>query len=178
MPTWTWGLSWTWALWNLAGFMGALVVNCFIEYGAHKFVMHRLNWLIPYGYKHTTSHHAIFGADETYHAIREGMLEHGIGFTIKEYALFPIACSFLYLPAEFLIGRPVYVGAILAVFAGLIAFDVLHRRFHNPKDTWFQRTGVFRFLKQHHRIHHADMSVNLNVVAPLVDLLMGTLRRT
>lgn len=178
MATFGWAGSWvSFATWNLVGFLVAVVVNSFIEHFVHRWVMHKRNPLIPYGYLHTTSHHAVFGADETYHAIRPGMLEHGIGFTFKEYLLFPVACSAIYVPAELLLGRPVYLGALAAVFAGLVAFDVLHRRFHNPQGTWFERTKAYSFLCRHHKIHHADMTKNLNVVTLIADLLLGTLKR-
>lgn len=176
MPTWSYTGPWMWHVaWNLIAFMSAFVLNSFIEHLTHLLIMHRRCPLIPYGYDHTTSHHAVFGSGETYHATQPWMLAHGIGFTWREYLLFPIFCSAVYIPVELVVGRPLYVGAIASVFVGLIAFDVLHRRFHNPRDTWFQRSRLFLFLKNHHRRHHEDMTRNLNVVFPLADLLFGTL---
>lgn len=166
----------TFLLWNLAGFGGALVANSFVEWFVHRFIMHKPSKLIPYGYAHTTSHHRVFGPGPSYHVLFPEMRDHGIGFTWREYVLFPIFCTALYLPVQLLTGKPVYLGALAAVFAGLIAFDVLHRRFHDPRNTWFQRSRVFRFLKEHHRLHHADMTRNFNVTMPLADLCLGTLR--
>lgn len=178
MPTWNYHGPWTWYIaWNAIAFVGAFIVNSFIEFGTHRWIMHRLCPLIPYGYEHTTSHHAVFGSGETYHATQPWMLAHGIGFTWREYLLFPILCSALYIPVELIVGRPLYVGALASVFFGLIAFDTLHRRFHNPKDTWFQRSKPFRFLRDHHRRHHADMATNFNVVFPLADFVFRTLKR-
>jgi len=171
------GPGYIYVLWNLFGFLGAIVINSFIEWGTHKLVMHRRNPIVPYGYLHTTSHHATFGADETYHAIRPEMLEHGTAFTWREYVLFPLLCLALYGPVELLTGKPTTLGAIASVYAGLLAFDFLHYRFHVPSDTWFQRTRLFKFLKGHHKMHHANMSVNLNVVFPLADLCLGTLSK-
>lgn len=158
-------------------FIGALIVNSFIEWTVHRFIMHRLNRLIPYGYEHTTSHHAAFGAGETYHVQNEEMMEKGTAFTWREYILFPVFCTGLYLPVELLTGIPVYASSLLAVLVGLLAFDLLHYGFHVPANTWFQRTRVFQFLKRHHRIHHDNYEVNLNVTLPLADLCLGTLRR-
>lgn len=172
----TCGYGWTQVLlWNLAAFPAAFLLNSFIEWGAHRFVMHKP--FIPYAFKHQTSHHMWFGSNESYHALTPDMLEHGIGFSWREYIIFPFFCSLLYIPIQYFSHRPVYFGALFAVFFGLMCFDILHRRFHNPKDTWFQRSGVFRFLKEHHRLHHADMTKNFNVVFPLADLVMGTLKR-
>lgn len=164
------------ALWNLAGLGGALVVNSFVEWTVHRYIMHRP--FFYYGYLHTTSHHATFGHDETYHALNEEMLEHGTSFTWREYLMFPIFTTALYLPVQLLTGKPVYAGALLAVLLGLLAFDLLHSRFHVPQDSWFQRTRVFRFLKEHHRLHHENHESNLNVTLPLADLCFRTLRRS
>lgn len=178
MPSLRYDGPWHWyLLWNVAGFFLAIVVNSFVEHFSHRWVMHRRCPLLPYGYLHTTSHHATFGADETYHAIRPEMLDHGTHFTWREYVLFPLFCLALYGSVELFTGKPTTVGAMAAVYAGLVAFDLLHYRFHVPSDTWFQRTRLFKFLKDHHKMHHANMSVNLNVVFPLADLCLGTLSK-
>jgi hypothetical protein len=170
---WSW-----WILWNVAGFASAFVLNSFVEWGVHKFVMHKSIPILRYGYLHTTSHHRVFGADETYHVQNPEMMEHGTHFTWREFVLFPLLCLVLYFPIELLTGKPTTVGAIAAVFFGLSSFNVLHFRFHVPSDTWFQRTWVFRFLKEHHRLHHKDMTKNFNVsFLPLADFCLGTLRR-
>lgn len=169
------GVWWQYALWNLAGFGGALVANSFVEWAVHRWIMHKPNRIIPYGYLHMTSHHATFGSGRTYVAIDDDMLEHGIAFTWREYVLFPAFCLALYAPVELLVGRPLLPGALLAVFVGLVAFDALHSRFHAPKGSWLERTRVYRFLNRHHQLHHERVWRNFNVVVPLADLVMGTL---
>jgi sterol desaturase/sphingolipid hydroxylase (fatty acid hydroxylase superfamily) len=52
----------------------------------------------------------------------------------------------------------------------------MHYVMHVPRDRWIERTRVFRFLNEHHRLHHKDHNTNLNVVFPLADLLFRTLR--
>lgn len=163
-------------LWNLFGFLGAFLLNSFVEWGAHKLVMHRRFPLIPYGYEHTTSHHAKFGADESYHAREEWLKKH-ILFTWREYVILPLTCLALYAPVELLVGRPILAGVLLAALAALQMFNSFHWSMHVPEDTRFQRTGFFRFLSEHHRLHHADMSCNYNVhFLPIADWVMGTLR--
>lgn len=171
---WSHPFSW-YLLWNLAGFAGSFVLNSFVEWGAHRFVMHKPFW--KFAYLHQTSHHAIFGSDETYHVQKEEDKSH-ILFTWKEYLIFPAFCLAAYAPLEWLIGRPILGGVLLSVFMGLQMFNSLHLRFHSPADTWFQGTKFFKFLKEHHRIHHEDMSKNFNVnFLPLADWVMGTLRK-
>ena len=36
--------------------------------------------------------------------------------------------------------------------------------------------GWFRFLDEHHYVHHVDTEANVNFLLPLADLLFGTLR--
>jgi sterol desaturase/sphingolipid hydroxylase (fatty acid hydroxylase superfamily) len=48
---------------------------------------------------------------------------------------------------------------------------------HVPKAmALLQRFRAFRFLDAHHRVHHKYMLSNLNVILPLADLTLGTLR--
>jgi sterol desaturase/sphingolipid hydroxylase (fatty acid hydroxylase superfamily) len=46
---------------------------------------------------------------------------------------------------------------------------------HKPTMPWIERAGFFRFIKNHHRLHHVYMGKNFNVVLPLADVLLGTL---
>lgn len=178
MSTFTFdGPAHVYLLWNLGAFFAAFVSGSFIEHGIHRLVMHKKFPLLPYGYEHTTSHHAKFGADETYHAQEEWLKNH-ILFTWREYVLFPLLCLAIYCPIELLVGRPVLIGGMAATFAGLQMFNSLHWRFHVPSDTWFQRTRFFQYLKEHHRVHHADMTKNFNVhFLPIADAVLGTLKR-
>lgn len=174
MTTFTFdGPAGVYALWNLGAFLVSFIMNSFVEYSVHRWIMHRRFPLIPYGYEHTTSHHAKFGADESYHAREEWLKDH-ILFTWKEYILLPLTCLALYAPVEIVIGRPILIGVFIAALAGVQLFNSLHWLFHVPSDTWFQRSWVFRRLKEFHRQHHADMTVHFNVVLPLADYVFGT----
>lgn len=166
---------WQYLLWNLAGFAGAFVLNSFVEWGVHRWIMHKPNRILPYGYLHMTSHHATFGAADTYIVVREEMREHGIAFTWREYVLFPLFCSAIYVPVELLTGRPIVIGALAAVYVGLIIFDAIHSSFHAPRGSRLERSAVFRFLNRHHRLHHERTWKNFNVVLPLADWCLGTL---
>jgi sterol desaturase/sphingolipid hydroxylase (fatty acid hydroxylase superfamily) len=46
---------------------------------------------------------------------------------------------------------------------------------HKPTLPFIERSGYFRFIERHHRIHHFYMNRNLNVLLPLADLILGTL---
>jgi sterol desaturase/sphingolipid hydroxylase (fatty acid hydroxylase superfamily) len=61
------------------------------------------------------------------------------------------------------------------IFVYYIAYEGLHHLMHKPQIAWIERAGFFKFIKNHHRLHHVYMGKNFNVVLPLADLLLGTL---
>jgi hypothetical protein len=178
MPTFHFDQLPSWLLWNAAAFVTSLfILNSLTEWLIHRYVMHRLFWLIPYGYAHTTSHHAKFGPDSYTLTGHDDDRRAHILFTWREYVLIPPLCVAAYVPIELLTGKPILTGIFLSAFTGLQMFNSLHWRFHAPSDTWFQRTRFFRFLATHHRLHHEDMNSNFNVYFfPLADYLLRTLK--
>lgn len=176
MSSFTFQGAWTAYLgWNVAAFVASFFLNSFIEWAVHRYVMHRPYW--SFGYLHTTSHHAKFGADSTYET-QDPVLKGHVLFTWKEYTLFPLLCLAVYAPIELLLGKPVLAGILLSTFAGLQLFNSLHWRFHVPSDSRLQRSWFFRMLKEHHRRHHADMTKNFNVYFfPIADFCLGTRAR-
>jgi len=173
MPTWTLPLNWVYAMWTGIAFVAGLVWCSFAEWILHKYIMHRPFKLLPYGYAHVTSHHDKFGGDATYHLQEEWQKNHVL-FTWREYLLAPTICSILYVSVELLIGKPIWAGCVLATLTYLQLFNSLHWRWHVPGDTWFQRTRLFLWLKERHRVHHLDMGTNFNLILPFGDLLFGT----
>jgi len=83
-------------------------------------------------------------------------------------------------PAWLATGRVAFVAGLLASLVVVSdPFVRVHDAIHYPREfPWLQRQGWFRFLDQHHYIHHVDTSVNVNFLLPLADLLFGTMRRT
>lgn len=173
MPTWTHALNAAYLGSTAIAFVVAFVWCSFAEWVLHKFIMHRPFKLIPYGYEHVTSHHAKFGGDESYH-VREEWQKNHVLFTWKEYVLAPLICSALYVSVELAVQKPIWIGCVLATLAYLQAFNSLHWRWHVPSDTWFQRTRIFRWMKERHRVHHLDQDTNYNLILPLGDWLFGT----
>lgn len=176
MPSFDWSRGvWFYALWAAVAFGATIIFNSFAEWLIHRFVLHQRRALLSYPYeKHDRQHHIIFGAGETYHAKDDFMRGH-ITFTALDYVLILLANVPLWIGVELLTGRPWILGGFLATLTGLQMFNSLHLRFHDPKDTWFQKTWFFLFLKEHHRLHHGDTSKNFNVYFfPLADWLLGT----
>lgn len=178
MPTFTFAGPWTaYVLWNVLAFFAAALVNSFVEWFAHRFVLHGTRFG-RFAYElHHVGHHGMFGAGETYHAQNEEMKSH-VTFVLRDYVLFLLVTTPIWVVAELLAGRPLLIGGVLATLVGLQMFNSFHWRFHVPSDTWFQRSWFFRTLKEQHRRHHADTTSNFNVYFfPIADWVLGTLRK-
>jgi hypothetical protein len=178
MPTFNLSAPWHgYLLWNALAFAGACLVNSFVEWGAHRFVLHGTR-LGRFAYElHHVGHHGMFGAGETYHALNDEMRSH-VTFVLRDYVLFLVVTTPLWMAVEYATGRPLILGGVLATLAGLQMFNSFHWRFHVPTDTWFQRCWFFKTLKEQHRRHHADMTSNFNVYSfPLADWVLGTLQK-
>lgn len=158
----------------LASFAVAICGNSFIEWGVHRFLMHRRMPLVGYAYRnHTLEHHAVIRADDSYH-VPPGE-NHG-AFTWVEYVLLPILAAAIYAPIHLATGLPILAPALFAALLNILAFDYLHWNYHVERDCWFQRTRLFRLLHDHHRRHHERHGTNLNVTLPLADWCLGTFR--
>jgi hypothetical protein len=168
-------------LWQGAGFLGAFFVGSFIEWFSHKFILHS-NKIVGFAYQlHDVQHHNYFNGTDTYSLDRSDQaslwkLDH-VRFVLRDYVLFLLVTAPLWIAAELLIGRPLFIGGVLAVLFSLQLFNSMHWRYHVPSDTWFQRTWFFRYLKEHHRLHHETKNMNLNVAFfPIADFFLRTLR--
>ena len=59
-----------------------------------------------------------------------------------------------------------------------LAYELIHFCDHLPEGHPVTRLPGFRYMRAHHRAHHAPMrmhSMNFNIVFPLTDWLVGTL---
>lgn len=100
---------------------------------------------------------------------------------LAHFAFYMVLGTALILtPAWLATGSVAFLSGLLAALVVVSDLFVrVHDAIHYPKDfPWLQRQGWFRFLDEHHYIHHVDTSVNVNFLLPLADLLFGTMRRT
>jgi hypothetical protein len=91
-----------------------------------------------------------------------------------------IAAAFIWAPCALLGGGwPLLAGLVIAsaVVSELMisVHDAIHRPASHPL---LERRSWFRFLDEHHYIHHVDTEANVNFLLPLCDWLFGTLRRS
>ena len=163
--------------WFAIGLMAGTVFASFFEWTLHRFFMHKpwKGFRYPFE-KHALIHHHIFKADDTYHLINE-----------KDKKTIPMAwwngpvlvtlCQLPFLIWAFFTHKwGVLCGAAVACTVYFTAYEYMHWCMHLPKKRHVERSGIFYRLNGHHLLHHRYMQKNFNVVLPLADLLLGTLR--
>lgn len=160
---------------QLGAFAVYLVYMSFFEWAFHRHMFHTPKFS-KYMFKaHTLTHHQIYKGDETYHTHDD----HPDKVPMDWWAL--PALLAVHLPFFALIqwatGIPSIWGGLAAVAVYYTVYESIHWAMHVPKAaTFLNRFSVYRFLDAHHRMHHKYMLSNLNVVFPLADLVLGTLR--
>jgi hypothetical protein len=144
-----------------------------LEYGVHRWIMHKANQLLDPKLDHLKSHRA-----------------HHKGANESEFVDAPLKdCVLLTSPAFILLtvwGLAIGpFSAVLIPAAALLAWSSfytylwtrIHRAIHGIEANWFQRSGrLFQFFRDHHFKHHVDAKVNYGAVFPWTDYLFLTWR--
>ncbi len=151
----------------------AFLYSSYFEWFLHRFFMHRPT-LFHYPFRtHAQVHHQVFKADATYH-LQKPEDKWLITFAWWNYPLLlVINLPVLTIPEYF--GVHVLLGAALGMSTYYFLYEYLHFHMHKPGAHSFEKSRFFRFINNHHLIHHKFMHRNLNIVLPLADLTFGTL---
>jgi hypothetical protein len=144
-----------------------------LEYGTHRWIMHKANrWLDPQ-LTQLKSHGA-----------------HHKGANSPEFVDVPLRNCLLLTSPAFLVlavwGFAIGPWSVVAMAAAaLLAWSFvytylwarMHRAIHDLESNWFQRCGpVFQYFRNHHLKHHANARVNFGTVFPWTDYVFGTWR--
>lgn len=164
-------------LWELAAFVAYFVYGSYFEWFFHRYLFHSPKYIYRTFKEHTLIHHQIYKAGETYLAPHDH--DHPEKVTMDWWAM-PVMIAF-HLPIFFLVqwatGIPSVWGGIAAFVVYFGLYESFHWAMHVPKASEFMaRFKVWRFLDNHHHVHHKYMLSNLNVIFPLADVTLGTLR--
>ena len=166
-----------------AAIVVGLIQTSLFEWIYHRYWLHR-PWLPPAMFTaHTLVHHQLCKHEDTFHVTEEEQEE---ALTFQWWAG-PVLVAINMIPWGLLAwsqwGSPLpwmsvvwTVGAVVLVY--YFAYEGFHYLMHKPSVAWIERRSFFRFLKNHHRLHHVYMGKNFNVVFPLVDWAFGTLVMT
>ncbi len=166
----------------LAALPVALLQASLFEWVYHRYWLHR-PWLPPQMFTaHTLVHHQLCKHDDTF-LVTEEEQEEALHF---QWWGGPVLIGINVLPwlaAWWALGAhasALHPGAFVVAFGVTfflyyLAYEGFHYLMHKPSIGWIERSAPFRFLERHHRLHHAHMGRNFNVVFPLADALLGTL---
>lgn len=158
-----------------ASALAAVVYGSLFEWSLHRFVMHTNVPFFGYPFRsHAVTHHGTFGSGKDYHLLDDihrplvtmawwnGPVLLAVNVPASLLAVLLTGTWWAMIPFM----------ATLGIYYGL--YEYLHWCMHVPGPRWFHRARVYRWLDQHHRLHHLDPRRNLNVVVPLADLILRT----
>lgn len=153
--------------------IGWIIYASVFEWYWHKLWMHQLREPKEAFRGHTIVHHGLFRGDDSFFVDEKEHVEH---ILLKPYAL--PAIVIIHLPVIFLIERYIphtAAAAVLTCILYFVVYEYMHWNMHVPREHFVERFGWFRFLRQHHKLHHRYMQKNFCVLFPLADWLFGTL---
>ena len=167
------GARWEWLL-----LIPVLIGGNFVEWGMHKFVMHRLIDVFALRAiydRHTRQHHQYFtDNDATIDTIREFRIVFFPWRVLIVLAVFGVLLGWI---ASVLINP----NAGYIVFIGMIGHYMVYETFHfccHVRDNWFVRHfPLVNTIRRHHTAHHnmgIMMHVNMNLTLPIADWFLNT----
>jgi sterol desaturase/sphingolipid hydroxylase (fatty acid hydroxylase superfamily) len=180
----------------VAGLIVTPIIASPLEWLVHRYIYHRSFGFLKRIYTVHAAHHHLYFPTWRYvtagPARRIPILGKGVNapqiqkwknaVTFFAHFVFymTIGAVFIWLPA-WLISQnaPFLAGAIAGTLIISNLFITVHDAIHRPGSHRFMESQAwFRFLDEHHYIHHVDTEANVNFLLPLADWLFGTLRKT
>jgi hypothetical protein len=168
-------MSWTLEC-QLLAFVFYFLYGSFFEWAFHKYLFHSPKFVKRTFKAHTLVHHQRYKYVPASYEWQEGQEKDHIAmdwFALPMFIGFHL--PFLWL-AQWATGIPSIWGGLAAITSYYIIYEYFHYCMHVPGKRAFEKTRLFRFVKEHHRIHHKYMLQNLNVFFPLADVCLGTYR--
>lgn len=160
---------------QLGAFCACTVYLSFFEWAFHRYAFHTPRLSRALFRAHTLVHHQIYKGGPSYHS-HDDHPEH---VPMNWWAL-PAMLGIqmpAFLALQWATGLPVVWGCVLAVCVYFGIYESIHWAMHVPRAARvLARVPAYRYLDAHHRTHHKHLLSNLNVVLPLADLVLGTLR--
>src|SRR6266513_1554612 len=153
-------------VWILAALIMGVLQASFFEWAFHRYWLHR-PWLPKHCFTtHTLVHHQLCKFEDTFH-VHEKEQDEALTF------------NWWGGPVLLLINLAPWL-AVLITFGATFGlyyagYESVHFLMHKPTLPLIEHSAYFRFIKRHHRIHHALMARNLNVFIPAADWLLRTL---
>lgn len=151
-------------------------ISNFVEWLAHRYLLHRRTWPMHVLYdRHTPEHHRVYQVGDM--AIRDW----------RELRLVLIPATGVLGIVLVMVPGALFAGALLGANAGwlflltssgyVVSYELTHFVYHLPKEHKLAQLPPVRVMRNHHATHH-DPSLmrhwNFNVTVPLADWVLGT----
>ena len=167
------------------------------EWTVHRYLYHRYhkNFLMKHIYTiHHIGHHSVIFPPDRYvtngEVKRHPIFEHDVKELGKSKfsniltrlshscSYISLSCLTIIAPCWFITGNRILLASTL-VSTVIICHIVVtvHDAIHYPSQhPYLQKQTWFKFLDNHHLIHHIDTEKNVNFLLPICDFLFGTIR--
>ncbi len=167
------GATWEWLL-------VVPVATCgnFVEWGMHKFVMHRLVDVFALRAiydRHTRQHHQYFtDGDPTIGTVKEFRI---VFFPWRVLIVLAVMGSlFGWIAAQLINANAGYV-VFITMIGHYMVYETFHFCCHIPENSWLRHVPLVNTIRRHHAAHHnmgIMMHVNMNLTLPIADWAMKT----
>lgn len=184
----------------LLTFLGAHLLNAFVEFFFHRYVLHApVVPIFAHFYKQHTLHHALTAVKlprTPVHGETPGVINHYPILEEKQHeaSFFPryslllfaaLGTVFVCIPVKLVFpSLPVFIMSYSALAFSLVLYELLHALEHKPITSWepfltHPTYGpLFKILYAFHLRHHADIHSNESISGffgiPLPDFIFGT----
>jgi len=165
--------TWEWLL-----VIPVAIAGNFIEWGMHKYVMHRLRDVFALRAiydRHTRQHHQYFtDNDVTIHSTREFRI---VFFPWRVLAVLAVAGGVLSLAMAQLVNANAGYITFVTMIGHYMVYETFHFCCHVPENGFVRNAPFINTIRRHHTAHHnmgIMMHVNMNLTFPVADWFMGT----
>jgi len=158
--------------------LGSFLYSSYFEWFAHRYWMHEKRFPLYIAFHgHTVVHHQLYHWNGKFETDKPGIPPN----VLMRWYAFPGMIA-IHMPAFYLFQRLsglhgwwLFWGMTAGCSLYFLGFEYMHFLMHASRGHWVERTRAFKFLKEHHRLHHKYYLRNINVFIPLADLTLGTL---
>jgi hypothetical protein len=167
------GATWEWLL-----IVPVAIAGNFVEWGMHKYVMHRLVDVFALRAiydRHTRQHHQYFTDGEpTIDSLREFRI---VFFPWRVLiVLAAMGALFGWIASELINANAGYV-VFITMIGHYMAYETLHFGCHVPEGWLVRHLPIVNTIRRHHAAHHnmgIMMHCNMNLTLPIADWAMRT----
>jgi hypothetical protein len=150
----------------------------FIEWGMHKYVMHRLRDVFALRAiydRHTRQHHQYFtDNDPTIHTIKEFRI---VFFPWRVLIVLAVAGSVISLAMAQVFNANAGYVTFITMIGHYMVYETFHFCCHVPENAFVRNAPLINTIRRHHAAHHnmgIMMHVNMNLTLPIADWFMKT----